>query len=610
MKLRIVVAPSLWQALASGCTAISILVALASSINAAPLEYRLLFGQRVHLQLISDRADIALWAGAMVLLTLVLASWRHYGWRAVVLAAAASLPPILANAVSWLPEDPLIVAGAAMMLLLIWRLAASDRRFLRSTWFCLAGLLIMIEVLALGHWLIFPFYEKLANPAAAFETSLTYSGYALVVPLYIVLVLSWIPLLLPEAALKIPKGFFKTALERISLIGGASGASKRLKVGLGSAALAASVLIGYFPYLRTTSRLVGGDIDCCYMPTLLGVLANGPGAVQGSDRVFFYSLLYATHLTTGASAFTILMILPAVLAVLTAVATFVMVRLGLQDSLAAISAALVSALSFNTTAAIFMDLFANWFANVLLLLTIGFLLCAFRGGRRTRLMGVLAIVASVLILFSHALVWWSMIAIVVLFGAAQIVFVRKDQARKLALLVVLLAVNFFVYEVRLAQGITTTVLDTGVLATRYPALAWGLLDGSVYGPFWLNLNYFVQHFGTFYADWPILALAIAGTLLLGLRARKSEREFRLLLGAWMLVGAVLTVTLSNVLSPYYSPTTYSPLVWRGLFMIPIQIPAGISLASLLRSRSGRFAYALSVLALLNYAFRTLALTTG
>ena len=367
-------------------------------------------------------------------------------------------------------------------------------------------------------------------------------------------------------------------------------------------------MVGAFPYLGSTTRLVGGDIDCCYMPTLLNVLNNGLGTLQGSDRLFFYAVLYAIHSVTGASAFRILMLLPVALTAATAFATFVMIWLGLRHFWAAITGALVSALTFNTTAAIFMDLFANWFANALLLLTLALFLYAYRGGSWERLAAVCGISGSVLILFSHGLVWWSMIAIVTIFGITSLLFSTRRRVRGIALLGAFLVINFVAYETRLLFGTSGSVLDAEVIAANYLSLAWRMIDGSIYAPFWSNLTYFLRITSVFYANWLILALAILGVVLLGLIQRERLRDFRWMLGGWMLVGAVLTVTLSNLLNPYYSTTYYMPLVWRGLFMIPIQIPVGFALASLLGSKAGRIAYLLLLLMLLDFAFRTMALT--
>jgi hypothetical protein len=589
----------------SGFSALSLLTALVALINAAQIRYAPLALDRVHLQLLSDRGDMVLWAASLVLLAVVLAVWRRFDWHTIGLAAVASLVLTLANVVSWLPEDVMILAGAILTVLLLARLAVSDRNYLRSTWFCLAGLLIFIELLAFVHWLVFPYNKSLADSAAAFEMGLAFSGYPLILPLLILLLLSWIPLWLPAATIR---KILQRSLRAWSSAVGLVGSSRKLMWVLCFLALGISVLIGFFPYLRIRTRLVGGDIDCCYMPMLLDVLRNGPGVLGSSDRLFLYSILYAAHVMSGASAFVLLMLLPIALTVMTAVATFVMVRLGLGDSIAAITAAIVSALSFNTTAAIFMDLYANWFANAILLLTMGLILYAFRGGRHVRLAAGLAVAASVLVLFSHALVWWSMMAIMIIFGVPSVLFAGGGRKRRLGLLITFLAANVLAYQARLTLGTSGTMLDGSVVTSNYSSLAWGLVDGSVYGPFWFNLNHFMFQTGVFYANWLLVILATAGVLLLGLGIRGSDRDFRWLLGAWMLVGAVLTVTLSNVLNPYYSATTFMPLVWRGLFMIPIQIPAAIALSSLLCSRSGRFAYVLFMLALLNYALRTLALT--
>lgn len=594
--------PDLWRGLASGCLALSLLTGVMALINAARIEYRLYGMHRVELRLLDGGADLALWAAAATLLALVLLIWRRPDWFTILLGVIASGSAVLLVATNS-AERSVIVVGALSLFLLTWRIAHFDRRFVHLTWLSLAILLIIVEALALAHWLLFPYYRDFANTAAGFDMNLAYSGYALVKILIVALALSWIPMLVPRIARALPNQLWNPAKAL-----GNRDPSKPAQLGLLLVVLGLSVVIGYFPYFRIATRLVGGDIECCYMPTLNAVLADGFGLFQGSDRIFFYAILYAIHLATGASAFRILMILPSLLTLSTALATFIFVKFGLRNFWVALSAAVVSAVSFNTTAAIFMDLFANWFGNVLLLLFLGLLLYALRGGRRWRLTGASAVIVSVSILFSHALVWWSMMAIVTSFGVAGLALDRERRVQRLGLLGAVLIANLFAYLGRLNLGTSGSVLDANVVASNYSTLAWGLFDGSVYEPFWSNLSYFIDRTSVFYANSLILVLAIAGSFLFGLRTRSDERDLRRMLAVWMLIGGVLTVTLSNVLNPYYSATAYWPLVWRGLFMTPVQVPAGIALSSRMGSRSAQFAYVLLVLVLANFAFRTLALT--
>ncbi len=604
-RLRVVVAPTFWRALASAFAALGLLIAGTALVNLAHVEYFLYSIRRVQLQILNGRADTAVWAAAMVVLALVLKAWHRPDRHTLALAILSAIAPILLLALPSSPTALLTSVGALLTFVLVCRLVYLDREFLRVTWFFLAAFLVIIESFAFAHWVVFPFYSALALRAADFEVGLAYSGYGLVTPLVIVLILLWVPLFFPGVVSWIPQRFLSVA-GKIGLPSLNADRGAKLLAGLWTGALA--VLVGYYPYLRLTTRLVGGDIDCCYMPTLSDVLANGLTGLEGSDRVLFYAVLYVIHLATGASAYAILMILPAMLSLFTAGATFVMVRLGLRDFWTAISAAAVSAVSFNTTAAIFMDLFANWFANALLLVTLGLLVYVFRGGSREKLATAICVAGSVLVFFSHALVWWSMLAIVAIFGTCSIIFTNAGRRRKSVLLTALFVANIFCYQSRLAVGTSGTMLDAGVVVTNYSALAWGLVDGSVYGPFWSNLAYFVDRTAVFYANWILIGLVIVGTLALVLRAKDEDHDFRWLLGAWMLVGAALTVALSNILNPYYSQTSYMPLVWRGLFMIPIQVPAGIALGSLLGYRSQRIAYVLLLLVLVNFGFHTLALT--
>ena len=528
-----------------------------------------------------------------MILTAVLIIFYRYEFWLISLSGLSSIIPIILI----LKPDynlPVVIVGEAILLLLLSRMARTDRTFAYMTYYFLLGALIVIEALSFIHWLVFPYYRDFSTGAANFELGFAYLGYFGVKYLVFGLIFSWVILLLPRPKLtkKEVEVFRSPAMHKFLFV---------------LFTLVITFLVGYYPYLRITTRLVGGDMFI-YMSALNKVLAGGLGALgpKESDRLLFYALLYAIHLLTGASAHMIYMVLPVILTVCTAATTFLIMKLGSQEFWTSINAALLSALTFNTIAAIYMDLFANWFAYILMAASLGLLMYSLDDVTpRRKMAAALGISVSVLIIFSHTLVWWFTVGVCTIF---MLLTLLGKQRRKWTVVVLsaFAIVNVVTYRLRLEFGTEGTLLDASRALSKYSTLGLGLLNGTIYGQFWNNLEYFLELSPVFYGNWVLIILALLGVFVIS--RMNSETGLRRLIGVWMFLGGMLTIILSNVLDPFYSYTTYWPNVWRGLFMIPIQIPAGIALGTILNNRGGQPLYTLLVLILLNFAFHSLALT--
>ena len=106
-----------------------------------------------------------------------------------------------------------------------------------------------------------------------------------------------------------------------------------------------------------------------------------------------------------------------------------------------------------------------------------------------------------------------------------------------------------------------------------------------------NLNFLTNIFvGGYTANWPLLALAIIGSLALDPKGNPLDR----LLTAWLITSSI----------PF--PIAKSSLQNRLLFNTPIQILAAIGLQKLAKNQNGKLLKTLMILALTTHALRSLA----
>jgi hypothetical protein len=527
----------------------------------------------------------------------------------------------VASAILFTGSDPVVSLGAtglfigALLVCFIGfkTFRGTDARFENRLAVVLLALAGAIEVWALPHWLFYPWVRNVASHVADVDIQLFYLPYSLVSVVFILFLVSWVAF--PISWLR-PRR--KPTLEEDPQKKRLPAEERRGYMLLGLS-FALGLLVTTYPYFKTTSRLVGVDIDCCYMPGLLKVLTFGPSSVVVSDRPLFWILLYLFQKATFLAPYQVLLVLSTVLTLATALAAFLFVRLGSARTYHAGWAAVLSVLIFNTTAGLILDLFTNWVTMIVAFLYFATLLKAVEFARYWKQFGAFALVLSVSLLFLHPYTWEIMLAVTFLFVLLRFGLQRREAVslRFGRFVLLLAAVNLSAYAFRVWTGTLTGGVGLGVTLTSLSSYSdqsismqtiLGKLTDPVatLGTFWFNLQFFLRLTGVFYADWLTPLLGIGGMIYL---CRNHLREpFTQLMVAWVLVSSIFTVMMGNFAAPYYSRTTYMPFIWRAFFDTPFQVPAGIALAKMKAWPGSGLLYFVIVMVFLNHALRSLAMS--
>ena len=196
--------------------------------------------------------------------------------------------------------------------------------------------------------------------------------------------------------------------------------------------LVASVLLGIvvttYPYtVAKVDRILGSDA-WWYLQELglIHTLADIPPRLQ-ADRGFFLLLLFMIRSVTGLDAQSLVEWTPALLSALLAVSSFIFVREGTGRLWLAAFAALLSAVSAQTSLGMGAFILTNWFAlsvaNFMFALVVRAIRC------RSTLSAVGALVVSLVLLGSYAFLWVVTIAELAVVLLASVLAFRNVEAR-------------------------------------------------------------------------------------------------------------------------------------------------------------------------------------
>jgi hypothetical protein len=298
-------------------------------------------------------------------------------------------------------------------------------------------------------------------------------------------------------------------------------------------------------------------------------------------------------------------VMPVILTLLLMLATFLLVKVG-RTAFHAATAMLVTVFSFQVTVGLYVAFFANWLALVLVYVFYGLLMVAFRGFKEAWLLGLITL-ASIAVLFTHPWTWIMlimMVPIAYVLTTLLLVWIRRvdfhHYAWELKFLSFLLAVNIIMFYVRDLLGIGSGIeVANFEKAKIYP----GLLNI-------LSLRYFLDstfnwYVGGLYACLPILILAILGVLSF---LDYGDRYNRLLL-TWVLVASAMVFVNFPWHARFLYMTAFNIYVAFGILY-----GAGLLHRFANLSGMGSLApavfwtfYALSLLLMLNYAVRSVAI---
>jgi hypothetical protein len=344
------------------------------------------------------------------------------------------------------------------------------------------------------------------------------------------------------------------------------------------------VAIALYPYsVAQVSRTLGSD-SWFYLQYLLDMRRlSGIMSILNFtlplDRGFFFVLLYLIVVVTGIGPDWVVRLIPALLSVLLAVSTFILVKEGTGRPWVAAFASVLSVVSAQTSLGMSAGIFANWFglplANFMLALVV-------RSIRiRSTLMAVGAVAVSIFLLWSYAYVWVFALAELLLAAFAVVISLRamkssewKNELARLGVVILggtLIPIALLVVVAMPLLGYQPQGLDP----LHWMTVGWYYLsEQTASGAFIASVGALEQafDFAGNRIDLPFLTLlSIVGMLDRVCRTRPFGR---------MVAVMVLVPLAITLISPGLFET------WRGLYVIPLYLTGALGAASIIKRVNG------------------------
>jgi hypothetical protein len=326
-------------------------------------------------------------------------------------------------------------------------------------------------------------------------------------------------------------------------------------------------------------RLLGSDMWFYDQRLRAMMSASNPLSALEADRAFTILVLYIIMISTQLGRVMTLMLAPALCSAMLAISAFVLVKEGTGHSWLAGFAALLSAVSAQTSLGMGAGILANWFSLSVANFMFTFMLRWVR--LRSKLAGASALLVSLFLLGSYTYAWVAAVAIlVVVLVATAFSFRRKTRRpwwRELTGFGLMLV---GVFALPLTLGYVVLVPMLGHVPSWFNPLVWlnvgsnYLLGGHLFEALRLAPSAFEAafDFAGNRIDLPFLTILS----LVGLVDSAWRGSFRRVVAAMVLVPIVLAVV---------SPDIY--LTWRGLYMIPMYLTGALGAKSIIRRVNGQ-----------------------
>ncbi|OLD05354.1 MAG: hypothetical protein AUJ07_01585 [Crenarchaeota archaeon 13_1_40CM_3_53_5] len=458
------------------------------------------------------------------------------------------------------------------------------------------------QVLSLVYWISFPF-ATILFPFAQLDATISQVLAPTCPALLLMLIYSWIGILIYRSDnwfSRRTRTFLGPVLRsvqslRLSATTSSSMTHERLidhprvllLTGIASALFLA--VIPYRPDLNTTGSPVGIDLHW-YIEWISPMLSRPPqealsyamGVASGGSRPLLLIPVYLVVSTGAVSLVQALEALPAVLGPLLVLSVYFFVREAFGDGKLAGIAGLSTAFSFYIT----VGIWAAYYANMLgLSVGFAFLTILFRYWKKQKVSQlVLVVLLSLGLLLSHPWTWIIFLTVTVTFAATIWWDTRKWILLRTVGLV--LAIDLSVDTIKsLVFGAQVSAQEAS--ASFVPALAANQVLN-----FWPNLvNALLVPYDGLLANTLILALSLLAVLTF-----KSNPTRRLLL-LWTAVSSLPIIVLSDLAQT------------RVYYDLPFPVFFAIGLLILLKSTgrtlNSNLLFLIIVLALANYAFRSI-----
>lgn len=442
--------------------------------------------------------------------------------------------------------DALIIL--ASFIISIWLLTnhepfpgMSGRKTVSTVFIYLVLILIVIEVLSLLCWFIFPFFFKPSEGGSCrfivdLETKIFLFTGSLA-PLFTVLFLfSWVTKLLSTRA---PLKKFFIFLTQPGRLSNDVCLTKPYFSLLLICSVVFSFLVALYPYLpglNMNMRPIGVDIPL-YEDWLLKLENKDVFGVftraffEHPDRPLSLLVMYFVKYVSGFSALSVAQFCPLILAPAVVLAVYFFMREANHSGWVPSLAAFLSLSSFHITVGMYAGFLSNWMAIIESYLFMGFFFGSLR--KRSRLRLVVALLTSISLLFTHAGTWGMTMGILLVYLFLTLLMRKTgNYSLEIRLLVLILLVNVLV------GGLRNYALGWPVGEIETLKVAQNTVSVNSSGSFWNDALYTFFHtmYG-FFVNPLALLLAFLGGCIIVLDDKPVNRY----LTSWLIASSIFFV---------------------------------------------------------------------
>lgn len=303
--------------------------------------------------------------------------------------------------------------------------------------------------------------------------------------------------------------------------------------------------------------------------------------IQGGDRPISVLLIYLMSLVLPFSTITVLeLVLPVLLAPTLVLSIYFLTRELTPNTLIALFACFLTAISFQVIAGMYAGIFANWISLLPTYVSLVFLLRFLKTSKILNL--YLFSVSLVVLLFTHTYTWT--IVMFFVFLLAIVFWLRKSYSFGLLKLVFAAALIVVGVDI-IKSAITSSTLGMTRDLVMAESTGFGFTQLDVK---WSNIVYVSQvYLAGILGNIIFLLLALYGTALLPFKSK---------------VGIFILLFISVAILPLFFANKI--ILSRVLYDIPFQIPAAFAMLSIFHSKAGKLKVAAIILSMLAVSIYT------
>ena len=467
-------------------------------------------------------------------------------------------------------------------------------------------ILVIVEISALGCWLVFPFFQKLSEEGTCkYLVDLETKMFLLIgclTPVFTVLFLfSWVanPFFSGCSILRRLLNLFTQSDHDSNNVY----LKKPFPLLLLICSIVLSFLVTFYPYmLGSNADMHPLGVDAPFYEEWLmrsankdffSVLTNS--FFEQPDRPLSLLILYLAKCPSSLAASTIVQFFPTILGPFLVLAVYFFMRETNNPSHISSLAAFLSVSSFHVLIGMYAFFLSNWMALIELYLFMGFYFGSMR--KKSYLRMIAALLLSLSLLFTHSWTWGMTIGILFTYLLFKMISERKKRSEfgfEARFLITLILVNILACIIR-NYALSWSSGDFETLKMAQNTVSVGAL-----GSFWNDLLYtFLHTMYGFFVNPIALLLAVLGGFIMVFRDKPVDRY----LTSWLVASSVFFVLSSGWV-----------IKSRILFNIPLPVFVSLGLAGITNviqkvsdpNKTALITLLMIILVLavsLNYAFR-------